>query len=144
DESKANYMISAEDIEQVKMPETKIEMAAPHFEKGNDLFNENKKEEAIEHFKKALEVQSDYLPATFNLAICLGDLDRFDEAEEILQEVIDKDASILGSYESLGYIYYKKGDFPQARMQYLKILELEPNNTKAKNALEVLEREEKK
>jgi uncharacterized protein (TIGR03032 family) len=144
DESKANYMISAEDIEQVKMPETKIEMAAPHFEKGNDLFNENKKEEAIVHFKKALEVQSDYLPATFNLAICLGDLDRFDEAEEILQEVIDKDASILGSYESLGYIYYKKGDFPQARMQYLKILELEPNNTKAKNALEVLEREEKK
>ncbi len=143
-ESKINYMIAPEDIENVKMPETKLEMAAPHFEKGNDLFNENKKEEAIEHFKKALEVQSDYLPATFNLAICLGDLGRYDEAEKILFDVIENDASILQSYDSLGFIYYKKGDFKKARKQYKKILELDPNNAKAKNSLEVLKRESKK
>lgn len=141
EQSKINYMIAPEDIEEVKMPETKIEMAAPHFEKGNDLFNEGNKEEAIIHFKKALEVQSDYLPATFNLAICLGDLNRYDEAEAILQEVIDKDASILGSYDSLGFIYYKKGDFKKAEKQYKKILELDPSNIKAKNSLEVLKRE---
>jgi len=140
--SKANYIIAPEDIDQVKMPETKLEMAAPHFEKGTDLFNENKKEEAIEHFKKALEIQSDYLPATFNMAIALGDLERFDEAETILQEVIDKDASIVGSYDSLAYLYYKKGDFTKAREQYTKVLEIEPNNQKAKNSLEVLKREE--
>jgi len=141
EQSKINYMISPEDIDEVKMPETKIEMAAPHFEKGNDLFNENKKEEAIEHFEKALKVQSDYLPATFNLAICLGDLGRYDEAEKILQEVIDKDASILQSYDSLGFIYYKKGDFKKAKENFEKILELDPKNAKAKNSLEVLKRE---
>jgi len=141
DESKANYMIAPEDIKQVQMPQTKIEMAAPHFEKGNDLFNEGKKEEAIIHFKKALDVQSDYLPATFNLAICLGDLQRYDEAEQILQEVINKDASILESYNSLGFIYYKKGDFTKAKENFQKILELDPNNAKAKNSLGILERE---
>ena len=73
-------MIAPEDIDDVKMPETKIEMAAPHFEKGNDFFNEGEKEEAIIHFQKALDAQSDYLPATFNLAICLGDLERYNES----------------------------------------------------------------
>ena len=141
DQSKANYMIAPEDIESVTMPQTNIEMAAPHFEKGNDLFNEGKKEEAIIHFQKALDVQSDYLPATFNLAICLGDLQRYDEAEQILQEVINKDASIVESYNSLGFIYYKKGDFIKAKENFQKILELEPNNGKAKNSLEILERE---
>lgn len=141
EESKTNYMISPEDMEEVKMPETKIEMAAPHFEKGTDLMNEGKKEESIEHFKKALAAQSDYLPATFNMAIALGDLGRYEEAELILQEVIDNDASILGSYDSLGFIYYKKGNFSAAEQQYKKILSLDPDNIKAKNSLEVLKRE---
>lgn len=142
--SKINYMIAPEDIKNVKMPESKIELATPYFEKGTDLFNEGKKIEAIEYFKKALEVQSDYLPATFNLAICLGDLERYEEAEKILEEVINNDASILGSYDSLAYINYKKRDFEKSRFYYNKILELDPNNEKAKNSLEVLKREENK
>ncbi|WP_417334696.1 TIGR03032 family protein [Halarcobacter sp.] len=142
-ESKENYIISSEDIEQIKMLETKLELATPHFEKGVDLFNENKKEEAIIHFKKALEIQSDYLPATFNMAIALGDLGRYDEAEEILYDVIKNDASILQSYESLGFIYYKKGDFNKAEKNFKKILELDPDNKKAKSSLEILKREKK-
>ena len=107
------------------------------------FIHEPKKEEAIIYFQKALEVQSDYLPATFNLAICLGDLERYDEAEEILQEVINKDASILQSYESLGFIYYKKGDFKKAEKNFKKILELDPNNKKAKNSLKILKNPKK-
>lgn len=141
--SRGNYMIAPEDIENVKMPETTIERAAPYFEKGNDLFNENKKEEAIEEFKKALAIQSDYLPATFNMAVALGDLDRFDEALEILQEVIDKDASIIEAYDSLGYVHYKRGDFKMAKSNYEKVLELNPDNVKAKNAIAVINKESK-
>lgn len=141
--SRGNYMIAPEDIEQVKMPETTIERAAPFFEKGNDFFNENKKEEAIEEFKKALAIQSDYLPATFNMAVALGDLDRFDEALAVLQDVIDKDASIIEAYDSLGYVYYKKGDFKMAKSNYEKVLDLNPNNVKAKNAIAILNNESK-
>ncbi|MBV5320305.1 MAG: TIGR03032 family protein [Sulfuricurvum sp.] len=141
DLSKGNYMIAPEDIEQVKMAETAIERAAPYFEKGNDFFNENKKEEAIEEFKKALAIQSDYLPATFNMAVALGDLDRFDEALEVLHDVIDKDASILEAYDSLGYVYYKRGDLKMAKVNYEKILELNPEHLKAKNALAIIAKE---
>lgn len=139
--SQANYMISNQDIDNVRMPETTIEQAAPFFEKGNDFFNENKKEAAIEEFKKALAIQSDYLPATFNMAVALGDLDLFDEALAILQEVIDKDASIIEAYDSLGYVYYKKGVLKSAKINYEKMLELDPNHPKAKNALAIIEKE---
>ena len=103
--SKSNYIIAPEDIEQVKMPETIIERATPRFDKGNDLYNEGKKEEAIEEFKKALVIQKDFLPATFNMAVALGDLERYEESFKVLQDVIDKDASILEAYDSLGFVY---------------------------------------
>ena len=75
------------------------------------------------------------------MAVALGDLDRFDEALEILQEVIDKDASIIEAYDSLGYVHYKKGDLKNAKIQYQKMLELNPNHPKAKNALAIIEKE---
>ena len=139
--SKANYIVSNHQEAQVMMPKSEIEVASTFFEKGMDLFNENKKEEAIEEFKKALAIQNDYLPARTNIAIALGDLARFDEAEKILYEVLEYDASIVEAYDSLGYVYYKKGDFISAKQQYLKILEIDPQHEKAKNALEILEHE---
>jgi tetratricopeptide (TPR) repeat protein len=140
-QSHGNYLIAAEDVAQVRMPETRLELAAPHFERGNDLMNENKKEEAITAFRQALAIQPDYLPATFNIAVALGDLGRFEEAEAVLQEVLDKDASIIEAYDSLGYVCYKKGDLAAARQHYMKILELAPDNQKARNSLGILDRQ---
>lgn len=140
-QSHANYLIAAEDVAQVRMPETHLEMATPHFERGNDLMNENKKEEAITAFRKALSIQPDFLPATFNIAVALGDLGRFEEAETLLQVVIDKDASVIEAYDSLAYVCYKKGDIIAAKQHYLTILKLVPDNLKAKNSLEILARE---
>lgn len=139
--SKSNYIISKEDIEIVKMPETKIERATPHFDKGNDLYNENKKIEAIEEYKKAIAIQNDHLPAIFNMSVALGDIGNFDEAFKMLQDVIDKDASILEAYDSMAFIYYKKGDLKSAKKLYEKILKLDEKNQKAKNSLETIKKE---
>ncbi|PLX96586.1 MAG: hypothetical protein C0620_02195 [Desulfuromonas sp.] len=137
----ANYMVDNNDIGEVKMPETPIELAAPVFEKGNDLFNDGKKEEAIAEFKKALAIQADYLPATFNMAIALGDLGRFEEAEKVLLDVVENDASIVETYNSLGYVYYKQGDFAKAKEHFEKALQLKPDYQQAKTSLDVLKRE---
>ncbi|AZV47085.1 TIGR03032 family protein [Nautilia sp. PV-1] len=139
--SHVNYLINPEYADMVKMPQTEIELAAPHFDKGNELYNMNKKEEAIEEFKKALKIQPDFLPATFNIAISLGDLGRFEEAEKILMDVIEKDASIAEAYNSLGYVYYKMGDYKRAKENFEKALELNPKYEQPKNALIVLEKE---
>jgi uncharacterized protein (TIGR03032 family) len=140
-QSHANYLIAAQDVAQVRMPETPLEQASPHFERGNDLMNENKKEEAIVAFRQALAIRPDFLPATFNIAVALGDLERFEEAEALLQEVLDKDASLIEAYDSLGYVCYKKGDLEAARNNFLKVLELAPGNKKAKNSLDILDRQ---
>jgi len=141
--SHSNYIVNETKLGEVKMPETPIEMAAPHFEKGNDLFNENKKAEAIEAFKKAIEIQSDHLPAVFNMAIALGDLERFDEAEKILLDVKDKDASIAETYNSLGYVYYKKKDLQKAKENFEKAVEINPDYEQAKHSLGLLAKEMK-
>jgi len=88
--SHSSYMVDTEDLDTVKMPEKPIELAAPHFDRGNDLYTAGKKEEAISAFRKALEIQPDYLPATFNIAIALGDLGRYDEALKILLDLKKK------------------------------------------------------
>ncbi len=139
DFSHINYLIHPEDVKMVKMPETTIELAAPHFEKGNDLYNENKKEEAIKEFQKALDIQPDYLPAKFNIAISLGDLGRFNEAEKILLDVIEKDASIAEAYNSLGYLYYKNGKLKKARDNFNKAIEINPDYKQAKQSLSIIE-----
>jgi uncharacterized protein (TIGR03032 family) len=141
--SQSNYIVLDNNIAEVKMPETPLEIASPLFEKGTDLFNENKKEEAIVQYKKALEVQPDFLPATFNMAIALGDLGRFDEAEKILLDVIENDASIVETYNSLGYVYYRKGDFEKAKENFEKAIELKPDFQQAKASLEILLKEMK-
>jgi tetratricopeptide (TPR) repeat protein len=136
--SRSNYMVPDTGLGNVKMPETPVEMAAPHFEKGNDLFNEGRKEAAIAHFKKALEIQPDFLPATFNMAIALGDLNRFDQAKRILMEVVEKDAAIVETYNSLGYVYYKKGDLAAAKAHFEKALALKPDYTQARTSLDIV------
>jgi uncharacterized protein (TIGR03032 family) len=142
--SQTNYIVKPTKLAEVKMPESPLEMAAPFFEKGNDLFNENKKEEAIEAFQKAIDIQNDYLPAIFNMAIALGDLDRFDEAEKILLDIKERDASIVETYNSLGYIYYKKQDLQKAKENFEKAIAIKPDYEQARYSLLALEKEMQK
>ena len=139
--SRGNYRVPQTTVGEVKMPETPLEMASPLFEKGMDLYNVNKKQEAIQAFEDALGIQPDHLPATFNMAVALGDLGRFDQAETILLKVLEKDASIVEAYHSLGYVYYKKGEYAWARTQFKKALELDPDYPQARASLDILEQE---
>ena len=138
--SRTNCVVPPEDIEMIKMPQTPIELATPHFDKGNDLYTANKKEEAIKEFQKALDIQPDYLPATLNIAISLRDLGKFKEAKKLLLDVIQKDASISEAYNSLGYLYYKNNDFVKARENFKKAIEINPKCEQAKNSLSILEK----
>lgn len=141
---RSNFRVAPTSIAEVKMPETPVEIAAPHFEKGMEYFNTGEKEKAIEAFQKALAIQPDLLPATFNIAIALGDLGRFEEAEATLLRVVENDASIAQTYNSLGYVYFKKGELEKAKKQFETALSIEPDYAHAKNSLALLEDELKK
>ncbi len=135
---KVNYMVPQEDLQQVQMPSEDVKIAAPIFEQGIDLFNENKKEDAIVKFKEALNIDQSYLPARLNMAIALGDLGKFDEAKQLLLDVINDDASIAEAYNSLGYLYFKQQDLKEAENYFIKAIEINPDYTQAKTSLEVL------
>ncbi len=139
--SQANYLVPETGLGTVKMPETPMEVATPHFERGNDLFNAGDKTGAIPHFQRALEIQPDFLPACFNMAVALGDLGRFDEAEAVLMQVVEKDASIVETYNSLGYVYYRKGALEKALAQFEKALALNPDYAQARTSLGIVRRE---
>ncbi len=136
--SRVNYRIPQTDLGRAKMPETPLELATPVFEKGVDYYNENRKEEAVAAFEEALRIQPDHLPATFNMAVALGDLGRFDQAEAVLLKVVEKDAAIVETYNSLGYVYYKKGELEKARAEFEKALELDPDYQQARASLNIL------
>ncbi len=143
DLSKSHTIVDKDSIAEIKMPEIDIERVPAIFERGVDLFNENKKEEAILEYKKALKLQSDYLPATLHMAVALGDLGKFKEAEKMLIEVIKNDASIIEAYNSLGYVYYKQGEFKKAKLNFEKVIKLKPDFEQAKISLEVLNKKMK-
>ena len=57
-------------------PQTPPQMAAPHFERGNDLFNEGLKKEAVKAFKTALDLAPYYAQAKNFLEIIKGEINR--------------------------------------------------------------------
>jgi len=58
------------------------------FNQGMDLLADDKTEEAMEAYKKALEVDPNYAEALHALAMCYANLDRLDEAIEVGKKLI--------------------------------------------------------
>jgi uncharacterized protein (TIGR03032 family) len=137
--SQSSYIVEDCDFATINIPEATVESAVSLFQKGAELYNENKLVEAIEEYKKALQTQPDYMPASFNMAVALGDLDRFDEAEKVMLDVIEQDAAMAEAYNSLGYICYKRGDFEKAKINFERAIELQPDYQQAINSLRLLE-----
>lgn len=122
----SSYVLPEDAVKLVSSENSELEVALPYFEDGNQLYNEGRKEEAIEKYRKALEIQPDYIPAKYNLGVTLGDLDRYKEAEIILREVIKADAGHAEALNSLGFILNKQGDFAEAIKHYRKAIKIRP------------------
>lgn len=132
------YVIPQSALDEFKLPETPIELAAPHFEKGNDLYTANKKEKAIVEYRKTLQIQPDHLPARFNLGVSLHDLDFLDEAEKELNIVISNESQYFEAYQMLGAICLKRRMSTEARGYFEKSLSINPNYQKAQESLATL------
>lgn len=72
-------------------------------------------ETAVPYFRRAVELDSSYTQAIFNLAFCLDKTGKKDEAIRLYEKALamDPDKFPLG-YSNLGQIYYEKGRFDDA------------------------------
>jgi len=84
------------------------------FNQGMDLLAEDKSEEAMEAYKKALEQDPNYAEALHALAMCCANLDRLDEAIEVGKKLIQVSPEDELAHTSLSIFYQRKGMIAEA------------------------------
>ena len=89
------------------------------------------REEAIPHFKKALEIYPPFLNASFDLGRTYESLQRFDEAFEQYHTTITIDSTFTTPYFGMGTIQDYRGNYQEAIPLYEKFLVRTPGNMEA-------------
>jgi len=85
-----------------------------HYLQGMELFAENKLDEAIEAYRKALEEDPDYADALHALAMAYASQDKLDEAIEAGKKLIEVTPEDELAYTSLSIFYQRKGMIAEA------------------------------
>lgn len=102
------------------------ESAQLYFNLGNAQFELEKYREAEASYKRALELDDTFLPVNYNLARLLIQVDRTDEAIDLLYDLLADDHTNVVVLETLAWAYHLKGNDSEALGLYDKILEETP------------------
>ena len=84
------------------------------FNQGMDLLAEGKMEEALDAYKKALNLDPNYEDALHALAMAYANLDRLDEAIEVGKKLIQVSPEDELAHTSLSIFYQRKGMIAEA------------------------------
>jgi len=84
-------------------------------------------EEAVQYFKKAIEIDGDFFEAYYNLGIVLTREGRVDEAIDAWRNSIRVRPDYSQGHENLGYALYLSGNYSDSLTQYRMALEKDPN-----------------
>ncbi len=98
-------------VEEIEEDQKREEEAIVYFKKGTELSKENKLEEAIQAFQKAVELEEDFFEAYMNLGTFLFQQQKDDEAEKALLKALE-----LRSEESKPKEILADINFEQAKM----------------------------
>jgi ribosomal protein S12 methylthiotransferase accessory factor len=99
------------------------------FYRGRTLYEHGLVEVALECFQEALRLSphAEDLPYLYSYAgCCLRDLERFDEAVDVLRQGLDYDEERPDIYNTLGVCQYKTGQFAEAARSFQRAVELNP------------------
>jgi serine/threonine protein kinase/predicted Zn-dependent protease len=83
-----------------------------HHLHGNSLIITGEYERAAEAYRSALGLDADFVLSRANLALCLIGLNRFDEAQEVIEEGLARHLDSGGFHNRLYLIAFLKGDAP--------------------------------
>ena len=84
--------------------------------------------EAIAEFQKELALNPGYAPAYYKLADAYSHIQKFDDAERLLQRSIWLDATSTGPYILMGKVLQKKGESELAVRSLQRAVAMDPNN----------------
>src|SRR5579863_5098343 len=85
-----------------------------------DLMADGKLEEAVTAYRESLAIDPAFTEAMHGLARALQDLQRYDEAIAVAQQITELDADDVLAHTSLSVLYMKKGMIPEAEAEGAK------------------------
>ena len=92
-------------------------------------------ESAIEYFRKAIVIKSDYLDAHYNLGAALKDIGCLEEAISSYNQALSINPNLSEIHSNLGIALKELGNFEEAADSYHKAIEIKPENADAHNNL---------
>jgi tetratricopeptide (TPR) repeat protein len=100
---------------------------------GNEALDSDDYNKAIECYQKAIEADSNYFEAYFNLGVAYSCILEFDKSIEYYNKAIAKNDTIEITYFSLGNIYEEVKDYDKAIEMFKKGFKLKqnPNSSEA-------------
>lgn len=94
--------------------------AMDHYMKGLELFGQNKHVEAIEEYRRALELEPDRLDALLALATAQMNAGQLDEAIASGKRLVELDSEDPFAHTTLSMIYQRKGMIDEAEKEQAK------------------------
>lgn len=120
-------------------PSEAEDTAAAHNARGQELFDQEKMPEALEHFRRAVEMDPANALYRCNLAATYDELGQQDEALVEYRQALELDPTDVISMLGLGYIYSDREDKEGARRMWQRVIEFAPDSAEAEEARTNLE-----
>ncbi len=99
-----------------------------HFLLGELYLYKSRVPEAIAEFEEEIAINPGHAPAYYKLADAYSRIQKFEDAERLLQRSIWLDATSTGPYILMGKVLEKKGEFELAIRALQRAANMDPNN----------------
>ena len=103
------------------------------------LVSMDRLDESMKRFEKALEVDESYYESHAALGVLLAQKDKIVESTEHLERACELDPKSIETRYNLGVMRIKAGNVEGARKEWLTVLEIEPGEPHATEALRILD-----
>jgi len=109
--------------------------ASVHNLLGFALQSQEKYEQAIKHYRRAIELKLDYPEVYSNLGNALSSVGKSDEAIEYYQKALQINPNYANAHYNLGILFKSQGKLDEAIRHYRLTIDIKPDHIKAYNNL---------
>ncbi|MGC8669243.1 MAG: tetratricopeptide repeat protein [Chthonomonadales bacterium] len=128
-----NYAAAIHAFEMVSS--TEIDDIQYHFRLADDLYRRGMFDEAVDEYRRALELNPQYADIRNHLGLALAALQRYDEALDEFDRALAINPSFVDAWLNRGNALKELGRIAEAQDAYRRVLQLEPDHVVALNHL---------